>query len=272
MYHIARKDAKQMFGLSFNKLPHYIYSNHRQFFTHEHHIDRIFNEDVLILVRKGILRFTENDQPVELHANEYYLQRAGLHQSSIQESEKPNYFFIHFHGTFEENGDLPIRGTFQSKNIQPIIDEIMLLGIESPKMEYERLFYTLLTELAKQQRGETIAEQIRTYMLQNYTEHISLQNISVHCSLSRNSIVNIFKKTYGKTPYRYLTDYRLNRASEYLVSTRRSLSTIANDVGFEDYTVFYRAFVDKYGISPRDYRAIKQAEFFIPPENERPKN
>ena len=234
-----------MFGLSFNKLPHYIYSNRRQFLTHEHHIDRIFNEDVLILVRKGILRFTEDDIPVELHANEYYLQRAGLHQSSIQESEKPNYFFIHFNGTFEENGELPIRGTFQSKIIQPIIDEIMLLGIESPKMEYERLFYTLLTELAKQQRGETIAEKIRTYMLQNYTEHISLQDISEHCCyLSRNSIVNTFKKTYGKTPYRYLTDYRLNRASEYLVSTRRSLSTIANDVGFEDYTVFYRAFVD----------------------------
>lgn len=260
-----------MIGLSFSKLPHYIYSNHRQFLAHEHHIDRVFNEDVLILMRKGILRFTEDNGAIELHANEYYIQRAGLSQSSIKESDKPNYFFIHFHGDFEENGDLPIRGTFQSKTIQPLLDEIMLLGIESPKIEYERLFYTLLSELAKQQRGETIAEKIRSYILQNYTSPISLQDIGEHCSLSKNSIVNIFKRTYGKTPYRYLTDYRLNRASEYLVSTRRSLSTIAFDVGFEDYTVFYRAFMDKYGISPKDYRAIKQAEFFIPPENERPK-
>ncbi|MBQ8558680.1 MAG: helix-turn-helix transcriptional regulator [Tyzzerella sp.] len=262
-----------MIGLSFDKLPHYIYSNHRQFHTHEHHIDRIFNEDVLILMRKGILRFSEDNEPVELHANEYYLQRAGLHQTGILESEKPNYFFIHFNGTFEENGNLPLRGTFQSKSIQPLLDEMMLLGLESPKIEYERLFYTLLSELAKQQRGETMAEKIRSYLLQNYTNPISLQDISDHCCfLSKNSIVNIFKKTYGKTPYRYLTDYRLDRASEYLVSTQRSLSTIAFDVGFGDYTVFYRAFVEKYGISPKDYRAIKQAEFFIPPENERPKS
>ena len=61
-----------MLGLSFNDLPHYIYSNHRQFHEHEHHIDRIFDEDVLILMRKGMLRFTENDEPIELHANEYY--------------------------------------------------------------------------------------------------------------------------------------------------------------------------------------------------------
>ncbi|MBQ2887031.1 MAG: helix-turn-helix transcriptional regulator [Alphaproteobacteria bacterium] len=261
-----------MIGLSFDNLPHYIYSNHRQFHTHEHHIDRIFNEDVLILMRKGILRFTEDGKDVELHANEYYIQRAGLHQAGLVESEKPNYFFIHFNGFFEENGDLPIRGTFQSKTIQPLLDKLMLLGLEASKIEYECLFYALLTDLAKQQRGETVAEKIRTYLLQNYKAEISLQDISNHCNYSsKNSIVNIFKKTYGKTPYRYLTDYRLERACEYLVSTRNSLSAIAYDVGFSDYTVFYRAFVEKYDISPKDYRAIKQEKFFIPPENERPK-
>ena len=84
-----------MIGLSFNKLPHYIYSNHRQFHAHEHHIDRIFNEDVLIIMRKEILRFTEENEPIELHANEYYIQRAGLQQTGPIESDKPNYFFIH---------------------------------------------------------------------------------------------------------------------------------------------------------------------------------
>lgn len=260
-----------MIGLSFNKLPHYIYSNHRQFHAHEHHIDRLFNEDVLIIMRKGILRFTEENEPIELHANEYYIQRAGLQQTGPIESDKPNYFFIHFSGTFEKDGELPLRGTFKAKNIQPILDEIMLLGLEAPKIEYERLFYTLLSELAKQQLDENTAEQIRSYLLQNYTSPISLHDIGEYCGLSKNSIVNTFKRTYGKTPYRYLTDYRLERASEYLVSTRHSLSTIALDVGFGDYTVFYRAFTDKYGISPKDYRAIKQAEFFIPPERERPK-
>ena len=260
-----------MLGLSFNELPHYIYSNNRQFLAHEHHMDRLFNEDVLILMQKGILRFSENGQPIELHANEYYLQRAGLYQTGPLESETPNYFFIHFHGTFEDNGALPLQGTFRYESIKPILDSIIFLGIESPKIEYERLFYTLLSELAKQQRSETMAERIRTYLLRNYTAHISLQDISEQCCfLSKNRIIDIFRNTYGKTPYRYLTDYRLDKAREFLVSTKRPIAVIASDVGFDDYSVFFRAFYAKYGISPTDYREIKHAEFFIPPENERP--
>ena len=113
-------------------------------------MDRIFNEDVLILMQNGILRFSEDGQPIELHANEYYLQRAGLYQTCPLESEIPNYFFIHFHGTFEENGALPLHGTLRYESIHPILEEIILLGIESPKIEYECLFYRLLSELAKQ--------------------------------------------------------------------------------------------------------------------------
>lgn len=261
-----------MIGLSFDKLPHYIYSNTRQFLAHEHHIDRHFNEDVLILMQKGILRFSENGHPIELHANEYYLQRAGLYQTGPLESEIPNYFFIHFHGEFEENGDLPLHGTFRYESINPILEEIVFLGIESPKIEYERLFYTLLSELAKQQRSETLAENIRTHLLRNYNVHITLNDISEYCSLSKNRVIDIFRNTYGKTPYRYLMDYRLDKAREFLVSTNRPITNIASDVGFDDYSVFFRAFYTKYGISPTDYREVKHAEFFIPPGDERSKN
>lgn len=260
-----------MIGLSFEHLPHYIYSNNRQFLAGEHHITRLFDENVLIIMRKGILRFSENEQPIELRAGEYYLQRAGLLQQGPVESDLPNYFFFHFYGTFEEGGKLPLRGTFKYETIRPIIEAIELLGIDSPKLEYERLFYTLLSELAKQQYDETLAEEIKTYLLKNYTRNVGLDDIAKHFFLSKNQIIYLFKSAYGKTPHRYLTDYRLDKASELLVSTARPLTVIAFDVGFEEYSVFYRAFLSKYGISPTDYRKIKCAQFFIPPENERAK-
>lgn len=259
-----------MIGLSFEKIPHYIYSNNRQFLPNELHMDRIFDEDVLLIMRKGILRFYEDGQPVELSPGEYYLQRAGLPQQGVVPSDKPNYFFIHFHGTFEEGGKLPLRGTFQYNTLHPIIEALELLGNAAPKLEYEKLFYALLSELAKQQHDETVAEAIRAYLVKHHTDRITLDELCEQFFLSKNQIIGVFKTAYGKTPHRYLTDYRLDKAAEYLVSTTRSLQIISNDVGFEDYSVFYRAFLCKYGVSPTDFRKIKSADPFIPPANEHP--
>lgn len=259
-------------GLTFDALPVYMYSNRRQFLPNESHMDRIFDEDVLIIMRKGILRFCEDGVPVELHPGEYYIQRAGLHQTSPQKSDSPNYFFVHFHGEFSEKGKLPLRGTFKMETIQPIIDQFLLLGNDASKLEYYQLFYNLLFSLARQQANENLAERIKTYLLQNYKNDITLKTLCDHFFLTANQIIYVFKTAYGKTPHRYLLDYRLDKAADLLTSTLRPIGDISQYVGFENYPVFYSDFVEKYKVTPSEYRKIKQAKFFMPPPNERPNN
>lgn len=259
-----------MFGLSFDQLPHYIYSNHRQFLAGEHHMERTFDEDVLILMRKGVLRFSEDGAPVELHAGQYYLQQKGKCQSGPLESDAPNYFFIHFRGTFKEGARLPLRGTFKSAAIRPIVEALEALGNAAPRLEYERLFYALLSELSKQQYDETLAESILSYLIRNYSKPISLDDLCNTLFLTANQVIYAFKAAYGKTPHRYLMDYRLEKAADLLVSTERPSSTIAYDIGFQEYSVFYRAFFSKYGTSPTEFREKHGGFFFLPPPNERP--
>lgn len=246
-----------MLKLSFDELPHYLFSDNRQFLPGERHIDRLCGEDVLLLVRKGVLRFHEDGVLVELHAGEYYIQRAGLYQQGLLPSDAPNYFFVHFHGVFKENGRLPLRGSFNNESARPILQALKLLGIESPKLEYEKNFYALLSLLSKQQHDETTAENIRSYLLTNFEKQITLDDVRKEVFLSKNQIINVFRAAYGKTPHRYLLDYRLDKACEFLLSTARPVAVIAYAVGFEEYSVFYRAFVAKYGISPADYRHIR---------------
>lgn len=260
-----------MYGLSFDNLPHYIYSNNRQFLENEHHMERVFDEDVLLLVRKGTLRFSENGVPIEVRAGEYYLQRAGLRQTGPVPSDIPNYFFIHFHGTFCENGKLPLRGTFDEASIMPIVDAIRLLGNIASPLEYERHFYALLSELCKQQHNETLAESILVYLVRHYKENLALTDLCAKFFLTKNQIISVFHSAYGRTPHRYLMDYRLEKAAELLVTTNRPIGGIAYEVGFQEYSVFYRAFLSKYEISPADFRKIKIAKFFMPPARERPK-
>ena len=253
--------------LSFDVLPHYVYSNRRQFLPDEHHLERVFHEDILILMRKGVLRFSEDGVPYELHPGEYYIQRKGLTQTAPLKSDSPNYFFIHFHGTFSEHGTLPLRGTFKPDVIQPLIDAFNALGNDSSNLEYSKLFYSVLSHLARQQSEENPAEKIKLFILQNYKTSVTLESLSKQFFLSVNQIINIFRAAYGKTPHRYLMDYRLDKASDLLTSTLRPVNDIARQVGFDDYSVFYRAFQTKYDVSPSEYREIKQAKFFIPPED-----
>ena len=111
--------------------------------------------------------------------------------------------------------------------------------------------------LSKQQHDETTAENIRSYLLTNFEKQITLDDVRKEVFLSKNQIINVFRAAYGKTPHRYLLDYRLDKACEFLLSTARPVAIIAYAVGFEEYSVFYRAFVAKYGISPADYRHIR---------------
>ena len=96
-----------------------IFSDNRQFLPEERHIDRLCGEDVLLLVRKGVLRFHEDGVLVELHAGEYYIQRAGLYQQGLLPSDAPNYFFVHFHGVFKKAKTAPVcQGPFLNHSRQ----------------------------------------------------------------------------------------------------------------------------------------------------------
>ena len=259
-----------MIGLDFNTLPHFIYSNKRQFLPDEHHMKRVFSEDVLILMRKGILRFCEDGTPVELHEGEYYLQRAGLVQTGPTASDIPNYYFIHFKGKFVEGGKLPLRGTYKKEQTEATIETLQALGNDAPALEYEKLFYLLLSELAKQQKDESMAEKIKVFLHKNYrNKNITTETLSEEFYLSRNRIRNVFQSAYNKTPRQYLMEYRLDKARDLLVSTKRTISEISDYVGFEDYSVFYRDFTSVYKVSPSDYREIAAPGYFIPPPNER---
>lgn len=247
-----------MENLLFGKLPHYIFSANRQFEENECHMDRIADLNILILMRKGILRFTENGVPVELKSGDYYIQKMGLEQHGVVPSDTPNYYFVHFgNAAYGKGGGLPIRGTFDLEKMQAIIEEFEQLGNVAEKLEYEQVFYKLLCALRSESRSKSTAENIRAYLLENFSREISLDEIARHFFLSKNHVINIFRDTYGVSPYQYLLDFRLRRAGELLLATNSPVSKIGSTVGFTVYSAFYRVFKKKYGFSPAEYRRLR---------------
>ena len=64
----------------------------------------------------------------------------------------------------------------------------------------------------------------------------------------------VFKKYTGMTPKRYITDIKMVHAEHYLISTEYPIQKISEIVGYNNYTNFYIAFKNKYGIAPEEYR------------------
>ena len=64
-----------------------------------------------------------------------------------------------------------------------------------------------------------------------------------------------FKSVYGQSIYRYLKEYRMNRAAELLLTEReKKVSDIAADCGYENPGKFGKVFREQFGVSPLEYR------------------
>lgn len=243
--------------LSFTEPPRYIYSNNKQFLPHEKHMKRLFDEDVLIIMFDGVLRFTENGEALELKAGEYYIQRAGFWQDGPIESDVPRYYYVHFKGTYTNNEGLPIRGTFDTADVRRVIDSLRNLGFYATALEYNLNFYYLLHKLLQGQKKSTDAEILRAYIIANYQNKITLEDLAKLIPCSVNQVNHIFKATHETTAIDYLISYRLATALELIVTTNRPITEISQYVGFTNYPVFYRLFEKRFGLSPKECRTNK---------------
>ena len=148
--------------MNFETLPHYLTSGFRQFLPGERHISRMVeNRSILIILRKGILRFSENGAHREVTPGEYYIQRPHNYQDGPVPSDSPNYFYVSFtEAAYDKAGQLPPRGRYDPARINPLIDAMAGLSLNASSLEYESLLYSLLVELYRGQRADTVAQKI----------------------------------------------------------------------------------------------------------------
>ena len=106
----------------------------------------------------------------------------------------------------------------------------------------------------KAEKPELI-DRVMYYIEENLTSKITLQETADNFFVSSSTISNLFKNKLGVSFYHCVTQRRLI-ASKDLISRNIPLERVAERVGFNDYSAFYRAFKQEYGISPREFKTI----------------
>lgn len=101
-----------------------------------------------------------------------------------------------------------------------------------------------------------LLDQVLAYVEQHLSEKISLADVARYFFVSESTIIQTFRKKMGVSFYRCVTQRRLISA-KVLIEQGLSMDSVAERVGFSDYSSFFRAFKQEYGISPRQFRKLQ---------------
>jgi AraC-like DNA-binding protein len=82
----------------------------------------------------------------------------------------------------------------------------------------------------------------------------NMELLADNAGMSRSVFFNRFKKLVGETPSTYLTNWRIRKAKEILITSNIKINEVASEVGYQSEAAFNRIFKAKTGKTPAIYR------------------
>lgn len=108
-------------------------------------------------------------------------------------------------------------------------------------------------DVERQERVQVMLVYIHTH----YADELSLKDIADAGTMSVAQCNRCFNKMLNITPYEYLIQYRLQKATNLLKDATLNVTEISEIVGFNNVTHFIQVFKKVYGISPKKYRMME---------------
>lgn len=90
-----------------------------------------------------------------------------------------------------------------------------------------------------------------------FAEPCTLDILAAVAGMSRFRFARRFRAVTGETASQYVLHRRLSSAAALLLGTRRTVSEIAYDVGFNDLSYFYARFKGAFGSAPGQWRRLQ---------------
>jgi AraC-like DNA-binding protein len=103
-------------------------------------------------------------------------------------------------------------------------------------------------------KNNMVIYKIQKYVNDNYTENISLKEISEKLNMSYNYLSYLFNNEMNMKFKDYLRKIRINKSMELLEFSEYEINRIALEVGFANQSYFTKAFKRETGITPKKYR------------------
>ena len=93
------------------------------------------------------------------------------------------------------------------------------------------------------------------HMNQAYADDLSLEDYANMCAMSKYHFIRTFERIVGCSPIQYRNNIRLQHAADLLLEEEYSVEQVGIMLGYSSPSYFSSAFKQKYGVSPKQYKA-----------------
>lgn len=116
---------------------------------------------------------------------------------------------------------------------------------------------SMVTRKKEERQDEFPLKPVFSYIEANYSERITLADLSFVIHMNKNYFCKFFKEKTGKTPFVYLNEYRINQAAAQLLMSDAPITEIALNTGFDNMSYFIRQFKHYKGCTPSAFRSME---------------
>jgi AraC-like DNA-binding protein len=176
------------------------------------------------------------------------------------------HFFLHF--STENYIDFPLRFSNPSYEVPASKIDLALfkefISIDSQKdnlsdkIKQSGILRYLISKFYKDSsfvsKENLKFEPAIQYVNEHIQERISVTQLAATMNLSKVYFSNLFTKSFGIPPVKYINQRKLNLAAKKIIGSDLSIKEISYLLGFENEMYFSRVFKNEFGVSPLSYK------------------
>ena len=103
-------------------------------------------------------------------------------------------------------------------------------------------------------------EKIITYIHENFTRTITVDELADLAAVSPSHLAHTFKKQTGYAPVEYVLKMRMERAMMLLTHSSKTISEISEEVGYDSVNAFIKIFKRKTSYPPSIWRKLQKSK------------
>lgn len=239
IFHEDHINSKSLNQLHWHKSPELLLITSGRLTVFCDGIERIYNPNEIAIIN--------NNQLHDMYTN----------------SEKCIYYCLIVDSEIYDNNNSMLSPKCESKEAVSVYKRIVAeLTNKKPNYKeavigYTKVLFSLISreefakdELSKNKRKVKLVKRATQYIYENFTEDITLQEISDYLNTSKYYLSHIFKEITGKTIISHLNYVRCNHAKSLLKSGEYNVAESAYASGFSNLSYFSRIYKNIMGNLP----------------------
>jgi AraC-like DNA-binding protein/mannose-6-phosphate isomerase-like protein (cupin superfamily) len=223
-------------------------------------------EDIVLINSIELHQAVINNKEIKYERIVLWINKALLKELSTEKTD----LSLCFEGQGRKNvlrGDIDLQ-----RNIKTLLNK--LLSLEYYRGVGEDILYkAYITELMiyinnlcfndrvqidVNMKKSNLIDRVIEYINDNIEEDITMDELSEQFYISKFHLSREFKKHTGTTIHRYIVQKKLIEAKE-LILKENPIIDVYKQCGFGDYSNFFRAFKNEYGVTPKQfYEAMRK--------------